>query len=243
MTAADCARRVICAIDTADADEAAALAAGLGDRVGAVKLGLEFFSANGPDGVRRVVAGGQPVFLDLKLCDIPNTVSRALLAAAGCRPMMITVHAGGGPAMMRAAAAAAMRLADSADGERPLLVAVTVLTSFDEDDVAAVGMQGPLADQVRRLAALAQDCGMDGVVASAHEVAMLRGQCGDDFTLVIPGIRPAWASADDQKRIVTPAEAVRAGADYLVIGRPITRAHDPAAAAARIADEMAEVLA
>ncbi len=243
MTAADRARQIICAVDTSDPDEAAALAGALAGRVGALKLGLEFFSANGPEGVRQVAAGGLSIFLDLKLHDIPNTVARALHAAAPCDPMMITLHASGGAAMMWAAAAAAMRIADGGDGRRPLLLAVTVLTSFDENDVAAVGMHGPIADQVRRLASLAQECGMDGVVASAHETAMIRQLCGDDFKVVVPGIRPAWSTADDQKRIVTPAEAVRDGADYLVIGRPITRADDAAAATARIADEMAEVVA
>ena len=243
MTAADRARQIICAVDTSDPDEAATLAGALAGGVGALKLALEFFSANGPEGVRRVAAGGLPIFLDLKLHDIPNTVARALLAAAPCDPMMITRHARGGAAMMRAAAAAAMRVADGADGRRPLLLAVTVLTSFDEDDIAAVGMHGPIADQVKRLAELAQECGMDGVVASAHETTMIRQLCGDDFKVVVPGIRPAWSTADDQKRIVTPAEAVRDGADYLVIGRPITRADDAAAAAARIAEEMAEVVA
>ncbi len=241
MTAADRAGQIICAVDTSDPDEASVLAGTLAGRVGALKLGLEFFSANGPEGVRRVGATGLPIFLDLKLYDIPNTVARALLAAAPCDPMMVTLHASGGAAMMRAAAAAAMRIADGADGRRPLLLAVTVLTSFDENDIAAVGMHGPIADQVRRLADLAQECGMDGVVASAHETSMIRQQCGDDFKVVVPGIRPAWSTADDQKRIVTPAEAVRDGADYLVIGRPVTRADDAAAAATRIAEEMAEV--
>ena len=139
---------------------------------------------------------------------------------------------------MRAAMAASFRLADRNGANRPLVVGITVLTSFDDVDVDAVGMKGPLADQVRRLADLARDNGLDGVVASAHEIADLRTQCGADFTLVIPGIRPAWSSADDQKRIVTPAEAIRRGADYLVVGRPITRADDPAAAARRIIGEM-----
>ena len=241
MTAADRAGQIICAVDTSDADEASMLAGALAGRVGALKLGLEFFSANGPDGVRQVAAGSLPIFLDLKLYDIPNTVARALHAAAPCDPMMITLHASGGAAMMRAAAAAAMRIADGADGRCPLLLAVTVLTSFNENDIATVGMHGPIADQVRRLAELAQDCGMDGVVASAHEITMIRQLCGDEFKVVVPGIRPAWSTADDQKRIVTPADSVRDGADYLVIGRPITSSDDPAAAAERIADEMATI--
>jgi len=241
MTSAGRADRIICAIDTEDLERASGLAAALVGRVGAVKLGLEFFAAHGPAGVRAVAAHGLPVFLDLKLHDIPNTVAGAVRMALGCAPMMLTLHAAGGAAMMRAAAAAVLRLADAAGvPQRPKLVAVTVLTSFDAGDLAAVGMQGPVEDQVRRLAALAQDCGLDGVVASAHEVAALRRQCGADFTLVVPGIRPGWAGADDQKRIVTPSEALRQGADFLVVGRPITRADDPAAAAARIADELAQ---
>ena len=141
------------------------------------------------------------------------------------------------------AAAAGMRIADTTGGARPKILAVTVLTSFDEDDVAAVGMAGPLTDQVKRLAELAQRCGLDGVVSSAHEISALRQLCGSEFTLVGPGIRPGGAAADDQKRIVTPADALHRGADYLVIGRPISRADDPAAAATRIAEEMEGVAA
>jgi len=238
MNSANPANRVICAIDTDDLQQATALASQLAGQVGAFKLGLEFYTAHGPAGVKAVADGGMPIFLDLKFSDIPNTVAGAMRAAAGCAPAMVTVHATGGPAMMRAAAAAGMRIADATGGTRPKILAVTVLTSFDEDDVAAVGMVGPLHDQVKRLAELAQQCGLDGVVASAHEIAALRKACGPDFTLVVPGIRPGWAAADDQKRIVTPADALRQGADYLVIGRPITRSDDPAAAATRIAEEM-----
>lgn len=230
--------RVICAIDTDDLDQAKALASQLTGQVGAFKLGLEFYTAHGPDGVRAVAENGMPIFLDLKFSDIPNTVAGAVRAAAACAPAMVTVHATGGPAMMRAAAAAGMRIADATGGARPKILGVTVLTSFDESDVQAVGMAGPLRDQVKRLAELAQQCGLDGVVASAHEITTLRQTCGSDFTLVVPGIRPGWASTDDQKRIVTPADALRQGADYLVIGRPITRSDDPSAAAARIAEEM-----
>ncbi|MDP6351198.1 MAG: orotidine-5'-phosphate decarboxylase [Alphaproteobacteria bacterium] len=239
MTEENRARQIICAIDTSDRDEAVALAGALSGQVGAIKLGLEFFAACGPAGVREVADGGAPIFLDLKLHDIPNTVAGAVRAAGACHPFMITIHAAGGAAMMRAAAAASMRAAPDSGASRPLLVGVTVLTSFDRDDLGATGVGGALDDQVRRLAALVQDCGLDGVVCSAHEIAILRRQCGADFKLVVPGIRPGWSSADDQKRIVTPADAVRQGADYLVIGRPITRSDDPAAAAGRIAAEMA----
>ena len=242
MNETERARQIICAIDTGDLDQATALSNALKGRVGAVKLGLEFFCAAGPAGVSAVAGSGLPIFLDLKFLDIPNTVAGAVRTACVWNPFMMTVHASGGAAMMRAATAAALRGADS-NGARPLLVGVTVLTSFDNGDLAETGAHGPLGDQVKRLAALAQDAGLDGVVASAHEVAMLRAQCGPEFTLVVPGIRPGWASADDQKRIVTPADALAHGADYLVIGRPITRSDDPAAAAGRIASEMAAVAA
>ena len=140
--------------------------------------------------------------------------------------------------MLRAAMAASFRVADQSQGKRPLVVGITILTSFNESDIDSVGMKRPLTNQVRRLADLAQSCGLDGVVASAHETPDLRSQCGSDFTLVVPGIRPAWTSADDQKRIIVPSEAMRRGADYLVVGRPITRSEDPSAAARRIGEEM-----
>lgn len=239
MAIDDNARRLLCAIDTVNREAAVSLAASLRDVVGGIKLGLEFFIAQGPDGVAAVAESGLPVFLDLKLYDIPNTVAGAIRGAVELNPFMITVHIVGGAAMLRAAMAASFRVAEQNNGRRPLVVGITVLTSFDDEDVAAVGMNGPVSDQVRRLTDLALENGLDGVVASAHEIADLRAQCGDEFDLVVPGIRPAWSSADDQKRIVTPAEARRRGADYLVVGRPITRSDDPAAAAMRIVEEMA----
>lgn len=243
MTNGNGAARLICAVDTVEMDTAVSLAKNLRGDVGAVKLGLEFFTAHGPAGVQAVAESGLPLFLDLKYCDIPNTVAGAIRASANLNPFMITVHVAGGPAMLRAAMAASFRVADRTHNERPLVVGISVLTSFDETDVAAVGMMGPITDQVRRLADLAQSCGLDGVVASAHEIEELRAQCGDDFTLVVPGIRPAWSSTDDQKRIIVPSEAIRRGADYLVVGRPITRSDDPPAAARRIGEEMAAVAA
>jgi len=239
MTACDRSRQVLCAIDTSELEPAIALARSLVGLVGGVKLGLQFYTANGPAGVRAIAETGLPIFLDLKFNDIPNTVAGAVRAAAVCAPFMLTVHASGGAAMMRAAGAASLRAADAMGGRRPKVLAVTVLTSFDESDLSQIGVQGPIEHQVRRMAALAQVCGLDGVVASAHELAMLRAQCGQDFLMVVPGIRPGWSSADDQKRIVTPPEALAHGADYLVIGRPITRADDPRAAAKRIGDELA----
>ena len=241
MTDHGAGRRLFCAIDTQDLTIATELAGQLRGVVGGVKLGLEFFGAHGAAGVAAVAATGQPVFLDLKYNDIPNTVAGAVRATAQFRPSLMTVHASGGPAMLRAAMAAAYRIADQ-DGHRPRVVAVTVLTSFDEDDLSAVGMAGPILDQVRRLADLAQGCGLDGVVASAHEIEALRALCGPDFLIVVPGIRPAWSAADDQKRVIAPAEALRKGADMLVVGRPITKASDPVAAARRIVEEMGGVI-
>ena len=225
--------RIFCAIDTADLEAAVLLADLLKGEVGGVKLGKEFFTAHGPEGVRRIVASGLGIFLDLKFHDIPNTVAGAVRVAGRLGCDMLTVHASGGAEMLRGAVAAA-------ESENPslLILAVTVLTSLDDDDLAAVGQAGPADEQVRRLAALAQGCGVRGLVCSPLEIGGLRAAMGDDIRLVVPGIRPSWAGADDQKRTMTPAEAVAAGADYLVIGRPITRADDPVAAARRIADEL-----
>ncbi len=225
--------RIFVALDTVDLDRALALGRGLQGLVGGVKLGKEFFTALGPDGVRAVGELGVAVFLDLKFHDIPATVAGAVKAAMALKPFMINVHASGGAAMMQAAADAA------ADGpDRPLVVAVTVLTSLADEDLAATGVDGDAASQVMRLAELAQQSGLDGVVCSAREAEALRAALGNDFKLVVPGIRPDWATADDQKRIVTPSEAVAKGADYLVIGRPITAAENPADAAKRIAAEL-----
>ena len=226
--------RLFVALDTPDLDGALSLAGSLAGVVGGVKLGKAFFTANGPEGVRRIAAAGLPVFLDLKFHDIPNTVADAVRAALPLAPVMLTVHASGGAAMMRAAADAARE----AGANRPLVLGVTVLTSLGENDLAATGSAGPVSDQVMRLARLAQAGGLDGVVCSAREVAALRAECGAGFTLVVPGIRPAGALAGDQKRTATPAEAIAAGADCLVVGRPVTGADDPAQAARAIIDEI-----
>ena len=227
---------VFCAIDTTDVDKATTLARTVRGLVGGVKLGLEMFCAQGPLAIRRI-AGEQPLFLDLKLHDIPNTVAAAVRAVAPIRPDFLTVHASGGAAMLRAAAEAAAETA-APDGNRTRLLGVTVLTSLDDADLDGVGQRPPVAGQVARLADLAQRCGLDGVICSPHEVAALRAQCGPDFRLVVPGIRPAGAATGDQKRVMTPAEAMRLGADHLVIGRPITAAADPAVAARAIRDEL-----
>jgi orotidine-5'-phosphate decarboxylase len=227
--------RIFVAIDRMRREEAAEDLARLGGEGYAVKLGLEFFVANGPDGVR-AVAGARPLFLDLKLHDIPNTVAGGVRSAALCRPRFLTIHASGGRAMMEAARDAAK----AAGADRPLLLAITVLTSLDDADLDAVGQRGPAGEQALRLALLAQDAGMDGVVCSAHEIARLRAAVRPGFKLVVPGIRPDWAASGDQKRVMTPREAVALGADHLVIGRPITQAADPKAALARVRSEIGE---
>lgn len=228
--------RLFAAIDTPDLERAVSLARDLRGFIGGVKLGKEFFTANGPEGVRRVNETGMPVFLDLKFHDIPNTVAGAVRSCLALSPVIVNVHAAGGPTMMSAA-----REAAGMEAGRPLVVAVTVLTSLDHSDIRATGIRDGVVEQVTRLAVLARDSGLDGVVCSAHEIMRLRGACGRDFKIITPGIRPAWAARGDQKRTVTPAEAVHLGADYLVIGRPITSADDPVGAARRIADELAHV--
>jgi len=230
---------VFCAIDTNALEAADHLAHRLAGQVGGLKLGLEFFCANGPEGVRAIGAHGLPIFLDLKLHDIPNTVAGAVRSVVPLRPTFVTVHAAGGRAMLTAAAEAAKEAADRLHVPRPKLLAVTVLTSLDGDDLHQIGLPDDMAHLVDRLAFLAVDCGIDGLVCSPREIAHLRRRFGRETVLMVPGIRPAWATADDQKRITGPAEALAAGADYLVIGRPITRATDPADAARRVAEEIA----
>lgn len=223
--------RLIAALDTGEFAAAAALSRALAGRVGLVKLGLEFFCANGPDGVRAVAEEGQNVFLDLKLHDIPNTVAGAVRSVLPLGVAMLTLHAAGGAAML----AAARRTAEAAGTGRPMLLAVTVLTSLDAAALAATGVADAPTPQVLRLARLAMDSGMDGLVCSPQEVAPIRAALGAAPFLVVPGIRPPGSAAGDQARIATPAEALAAGADWLVIGRPITGAADPAAAATAIA--------
>lgn len=236
------AERIMVPIDTADLDTALQIAGTVSAAGAGVKLGLEFFVANGPEAVNKV-AGWTPLFLDLKFHDIPNTVAGAVWSAVtSVAPMILNVHAGGGRAMMEAAVDANKRATEAAQIERPKMIAVTVLTSLDDGDLATVGQTGPASEQVVRLAKLAQEAGCDGVVCSALEIAGIRAACGPDFMLVVPGIRPASAAVDDQKRVMTPGDAIRTGADYLVIGRPITKAEDPAEAIRAIATEIAEAL-
>ena len=222
---------VFVALDTPSLDRASELARALKPFVGGVKLGLEFYGANGPQGVRAVVATGTPVFLDLKLHDIPNTVAKSVQALRPLAPAILTVHAAGGRAMLEAAKAAAP--------EGTKVVAVTVLTSLDQDDLAATGVHGDVETQVKRLAVLARDAGLDGIVCSGQEVGTARRLWPDGF-FVVPGVRPAEGAAGDQKRIVTPREALARGASILVIGRPITQAEDPGEAARTIATSLQE---
>ncbi|MDA8230817.1 MAG: orotidine-5'-phosphate decarboxylase [Magnetospirillum sp.] len=229
---------IFVALDTTETGKAAALAARLGPLVGGIKLGLEFFVAQGPAGVAEVARAGSPLFLDLKLHDIPNTVAGAMRAVARLAPALTTIHASGGSDMMKAAVAAAREEADKRGVAPAKVLAVTILTSLDQAGMGAVGIPGTVLDQVRRLAELARRAGVDGLVCSPHEVAAVRNAVGTDMMLVVPGIRPAWSAVEDQKRIMTPREALRQGADVLVIGRPITAADAPEEAARRIAHEL-----
>jgi orotidine-5'-phosphate decarboxylase len=202
--------------------------------VGGLKLGLELFVAHGPDGVRKLGRSGMPIFLDLKLHDIPNTVAAAVRQAGDLGAAYLTIHASGGPAMLEAAADAAASLS-----RPPRLLAVTVLTSLDQEDLAEIGIRAEPGQQAMLLASLARRCGIDGIVCSPHEIELVRAELGDEPTLAVPGIRPEGSAEDDQKRVLTPAEAMARGADILVIGRPITQAPDPRAAAEAILASLA----
>jgi orotidine-5'-phosphate decarboxylase len=227
--------RIIVALDFPDADSALACVKQLSPEACKLKVGKELFTAQGPAFVETLVGRGFDVFLDLKFHDIPNTVARACRAAAELGVWMLNVHALGGAAMVRAA-----REALGEGGKRPLLVAVTVLTSMSDADLQEVGIHGDARESVMRLAGLAKANGADGVVCSAQEAQLIRERFGDAFLRVTPGIRLADDSADDQKRIMSPAMAMRNGASYLVIGRPVTKAADPAAVLRRIEQELTE---
>lgn len=226
---------LIVALDFDNADAATAMAARLDPSTTRVKVGKELFTRAGPALVEQLATHGFDVFLDLKFHDIPNTVAGAVRAAADLGVWMVNVHASGGTRMM----VAAREALETCNGDsRPILTAVTVLTSMGQRDLAETGVTVTPAEQVSRLARLARDAGLDGVVCSGEEARMLRADLGTDFCLVTPGIRPAGSDAGDQTRVLTPAEAVSRGVDYIVVGRPVTRAADPAAAVVAILDEL-----
>lgn len=232
----DARQKLIVALDVSASEAALRLASPLRRRVGLFKVGLELFSSGGPNLVRALADEGDRVFLDLKLHDIPNTVRSAARSISRLGISMLTVHASGGVGMMRAAAEGAREGASG--GEAPVVLGVTALTSLGNDDLAEIGWSRSSETVVLRLAKLAQSAGLDGVVASPHEAAIIRQDCGRGFLIVTPGIRPSAADRDDQARAATPRAAVEAGADFLVVGRPITQSADPAGAADAIVEEM-----
>lgn len=225
---------LIIALDVSSTAEVERMIALLGDTVGFYKIGLELFTAEGPDVVRTVKAHGKRVFLDLKFHDIPRTVERAVKSAAALSVDLMTVHAAGGAAMLRAAADAAA----TSGATRPRLLAVTMLTSLDQKDLGDIGVSRPLPDQVAAMGRLAVANGIDGIVCSPQETARMRQELGGGALLVTPGVRPAGGAVGDQKRVATPAQAARDGATHLVIGRPVCEAPDPKAAATAIRDEI-----
>ena len=229
--------RLIIALDVSRASDAQKIVNEVGDAASTYKVGKQLFTAEGPQVVRDLVASGRKVFLDLKFHDIPNTVAGAVQSAAELRVSMLTVHASGGSKMLRAAAEAA---ANSV--AKPILLAVTVLTSLNDADLQELGMPVGVADQVLRLAGIARNAGCTGLVASAHEATAIRRNLGEGFAIVTPGVRFAGGDIGDQARVVTPAEAIRAGATHIVMGRPITGHKNPKEAAERALQEMEEVV-
>lgn len=234
--------RLIAALDVHTRSEAEVLVQRLGESVGYYKVGMELFYALGGDMVLWLKNEGKRVFLDLKLHDIPNTVGNGLCSLLRLRPDILNVHTAGGLRMMKAAAEALHREAEAQGIPCPKLIGVTVLTSMDAEDWRGLGHTGTIADAVLRRAQLAQEAGLDGVVASPAETLEIRRTCGDDFLIVTPGIRPAGVGNDDQRRVMTPAGAIRAGASQIVVGRAISGAPDPRAAAELILKEMEEAL-
>ena len=226
---------ILVALDVESAEKAIALADALRGAVGGFKIGKQLFTAAGPAVVRDLAGRGDRVFLDLKFHDIPNTVAGAVQSAVATGAWMVNVHASGGSAMMKAAAESARKTAAGLGLTAPVVIGVTVLTSMNDQALAEIGVSRPMLEQVVHLARLAQDSGLDGVVASPQETPAIRKACGKDFLIVTPGIRPAdQQGKDDQARTLTPAEAMSAGASYLVIGRPITAAPNPREAAEKI---------
>ncbi|MFC4768435.1 orotidine-5'-phosphate decarboxylase [Effusibacillus consociatus] len=236
------AERIYVALDYDSLDDALRLVGQLGDGVRSYKVGMQLFYKTGPLVLERLHSEGCHVFLDLKFHDIPNTVAGAASSATSLGVSMINVHAAGGFEMMKKAKEAAAETAQALGIPAPLVIAVTQLTSTNQQMMnEQIGIPGSIEDAVIRYAKLAREAGLDGVVASGRELRAIREACGDQFVTVVPGIRPAWAAANDQKRILTPADALRAGAHKLVIGRPITHAADPREAVTRILEEMGEL--
>jgi orotidine-5'-phosphate decarboxylase len=238
----DARARLAVALDLPDRSALLAMARRVAPEAGVLKLGLEAFVAEGAVLVRELVASGADVFLDLKFHDIPNTVGRAAAAAVATGAAIVNCHASGGRDMMRAFGDEGRAAAAKTGRPAPRLIAVTILTSLDAGALATIGIAGSPREAAVRLAALAQESGLDGVVCSPEEIAAIRAACGKDFLLVVPGVRPAGTEKGDQKRVATPADAIRAGADILVVGRPVTGAPDPAAAARAIVAEIASAL-
>jgi orotidine-5'-phosphate decarboxylase len=230
--------RLIVALDVGDLGEVKELIKLLASEVGMFKVGKQLFTHAGPQAVRLIQELGGEVFLDLKFHDIPNTVAKAAVEATRLGVKMFNVHASGSLEMMRATVKEARRVCHQQNLRKPIMLAVTVLTSLNQDDLKRVGVDGRVADQVVRLALLTKEAGMDGVVASPHEVADIRSACGRRFVIVTPGIRPRDAGRNDQQRVMTPADAIQASVDYIVVGRPILEAKDPVAAARKIIAEM-----
>jgi len=234
---AELGKRIIVALDVESKERALALVSELKDAQ-TFKVGLELFTAEGPSLLQEIKCLGKNIFLDLKLHDIPNTVSETVRAGVRHGVRMMTLHTSGGEEMMAKAAETAQREAKERQATKPLLLGVTILTSLEDEDLKSIGMTASTSEQVLRLAKLACRAGMDGVVSSAHEIEIIRKEIGKNFIIVTPGIRPSWAASHDQKRIMTPAFAVNKGADYLVVGRPITQAPSPQEAFLKIIEEL-----
>jgi orotidine-5'-phosphate decarboxylase len=233
----DLVKKIIVALDVGSEEKALSLVRDLKE-ARLFKVGLRLFSAEGPSLLKEIKDLGRNVFLDLKLHDIPNTVADAVGAAVRHGVYMLTLHASGGREMMERAAEAAIEEAQKAGKSRPLLLAVTILTSLKDEQLGEIGMEQDTLRQVLKLALLAKEAGVDGVVCSPQEIEMVKKELGRDFLVVAPGIRPSWAAADDQKRILTPSLAIQKGADFLVIGRPIIKAESPQEAFLKIMDEL-----
>ena len=231
-------QRIYVPLDNVGLEQSQRLSLMLKDQIGGVKIGKEFFTKFGPEGVTKIRNLGVPIFLDLKFHDIPNTVAGAIRSAISLEPSILNVHAQGGRDMLLASRDAIDKEIEKLGSKPPLLFGVTVLTSMDKSDLRETGVADSVLEQVKRLTLLCVETGLDGVVCSANEIKIVREVGGEDFKIITPGIRPAWSERGDQKRIVTPAEAIKRGGDFLVIGRPITQSKDPANSIRKIIDEI-----